>query len=229
MSFQTGVWQQIDDFDNKFIVVFWIILFTWSSECLLQSHWISEALWCAISLIPITKPAASNLMLYQAVPDQCLFKVQLPILQSNLQTAAKFTQLLTFYRIVCYTKASAEFVLAIVNTEKNGQYPRGFMKNWTKSCQVDKITFHFQAQIAKQMLWSCAFFHEKELAAVRGFLAWPEEPVKHHALGGQRFRSQLSESVSTWLKTLSNFSASHRPDPDTHFGWQSSEYFCLFS
>lgn len=112
---------------------------------------------------------------------------------------------------------------------KNGQYPRGFMKNRTKSCQVDKITFHFQAQITKQMLWSCGFFHEKELAAVRGFLAWPEEPVKHHALGSQQFGSQLSDLVSTWLKTLSIFSASHRPDPDTRFGWQSSEYFCLFS
>lgn len=74
------------------------------------------SVWCAITLIPITKPAASNLMLHQAVPDQCLFKVQLQTLWSNLQTAGKFTQLLTFYRTVCYTKASAEFVLAIVNT-----------------------------------------------------------------------------------------------------------------
>lgn len=94
------------------------------------------------------------------------------------------------------------------------------MKNWTKSCKVDKIAFHFQTQIAKQKLWSSGVFHKKELAAVGCFLDRPEEPVKHPALGGQQCRSQLSECcpVTTLLKTLSIFSASHRPDPDIRFG-----------
>lgn len=94
---------------------------------------------CAVTLVPITKPATSNLMLFvfqfslclctalrvgmllaMAAPNPCLFKVQLqtPASTPALQTAGKFTHLLTSCRTVCYTKASAEFVLAIVNTYK---------------------------------------------------------------------------------------------------------------
>lgn len=131
MSFKTGVRQQLDDFANKFIMVFWTFIMVTLD--------LRGSVWCAITLIPITKPATSNLMLFvfqfsfclcmvlmfwmllvTAVPDQCFFKMQLqtPVSCPALQTAGKFTHLLTFFRTVCYTKALEEFVLAIVNTDK---------------------------------------------------------------------------------------------------------------
>lgn len=122
----------------------------WSSELLLWSHWdIRGSVWCAITLFAIRKPATSNLMLFvfqfplclyavlmfwmllvTAVPAQCPFKVQLqtPVSSPALQTAGKFTHLLTFWRVVCYTKASAEFVLAVVNTYKWAALQRVYEK-----------------------------------------------------------------------------------------------------
>lgn len=67
------------------------------------------------SLCPYTA-LMFGMLLVTAVPDQCLLKVQTPVSSPTLQTAGKFTNILTFCMTVCYTKASAEFVLAIVNT-----------------------------------------------------------------------------------------------------------------
>lgn len=124
-SFKTGVWQQLDDFANKFIMVFWIFI--------MVTLVLRGSVWCAITLIPITKPATSNSMLFVFQFSLCLWCSEYcwslqqqsmpvqgatanPCLHSNLANSGKFTHLLTFCRTVCYTKASAEFVLAIVNT-----------------------------------------------------------------------------------------------------------------
>lgn len=220
----------------------------WSSEHLLWSHRISET-QCDVQLLLVQsqnqQPAISSYLCFsfpcasvQLWCLECCWSQQYLIRASSrcnckpLQTpAGKFTHLLTFCRTVCCTKASAEFVLAIVNTYKWALPQRVYEKLNKKSCQVEKMAFHFQTQIAKQKLQSSGFFHKRELAVVGCFLDRPEGPLKHPALGGQQCRTQLSECcpVTTLLKTLSIFSASHRPDPDTDFGWQSSEYFCLFS
>lgn len=57
-------------------------------------------------------------LLVTAVPKQCPFKVQLqpPVPTPALQTGGRFTHVLTFCLAACYTKASAEVVLATVNT-----------------------------------------------------------------------------------------------------------------
>lgn len=140
--FKAGVWQQPDDFAKKFIMVFWTFI--------LVTLDLRGSVWCEVTLVPVTKPATSNLMLFVfqfslclcralmlgvllavAAPNQCLFKVQLqtPASTPALQTAGKFTHLLTSCRTVCCTKASAFRVCASYCQHiKMGSTPEGLWK-----------------------------------------------------------------------------------------------------
>lgn len=166
MSFKTGVWQQLDDLANKLIMIFWtfIMVTLWSQRFSVTCNYSYSnqktsnqqfhVACVSVLLVPLYGFDLLNTVGHcstRRMPVQGAIAVPHP--QSILANSWKIYSSFNFQWGSLLPKRFSRGCASCCQHIEMGNTPEGLRQ---KSCQEDKIAFHFLTQTAKQkvmVLW----------------------------------------------------------------------------